>query len=83
MESASHRKRLMKQYGLQDARGWTTDSIRKKRKDFLKESNSGRKGKLENIYKDIRKGKVDMRKYMLAQKKAEYEMRNHGKVLGR
>ena len=81
VKSASHRRELMKIHGLQDAREFDNTSIKHKKEARELEVKKKRKEAVTGIYTDIKKGKIDTRPMRVAQRKAEYEMRNYGRVL--
>ena len=80
VKSAKHRKELMAQHGLQDARDWSAGSIAKKKRWHEEAKRKEKRERLAKAWKEVKSGRVDIRQAILAKKKREYELRNYGKV---
>ena len=76
VRSAMHRNQLMKEHGLEDARAWSTESIKTKRRRHREEVKDKKSEDIKDIWCKVRQGKIDTRKARLAIQKMEYERRN-------
>jgi len=79
VKSHKHRRQLMKQYGLTDDR-FSGQTMNKRKRWYSEEIREKRRNLIENHYQQVKRGSVDLRPYIMAQKKREYEMRNGRKV---
>lgn len=76
VKSHQHRRELMKCHGLLDARDFSKSYVTEKRRGYVEEKRQEKKTILRKTFLDARNGKIDLRPFDLARRKAEWERRN-------